>query len=504
MISVLLPDTMRECDRLTVASGVSSADLVSRAAEELFGVCSCRGESFALFCGPGNNGADGYALACLLSDAGKKCVIIASSQPKTPECIRFSEKCAGRGITVLPGDAASLPDIEKVDVVIDCIAGNGFSGAPKGCVGALIDLINRSGAYVICADINSGLDPLSGRGPKCVRSDLTAAIGFPKTGHYLNDAKDCIGELVTLDVGIGLHGAKAVGVIEKRDARALLAGRKRNSHKGSYGYIAVIGGCSEYSGAAKIANLGTVAIKSGCGVVKLAVPKRISPWVAPYLLESTLFELSDNCGSFVFDKDETDRLLSNVKAAALGMGWGKNENNLKLLSYILSEYAIPLVIDADGLNALAGNLSLLDRTKCRVIITPHPAELSRLSGAGVNEILSDPIGHAEKFAREHHVTILLKGCASVITDGTDTYISDSGCAGMAVGGSGDLLSGVIAGMLGYCPASPLTVASAAYINGLAGEIAERRSNPVSMSAGDTAAALPDAISEILNDMPDNR
>lgn len=484
---------MKESDRAAIGSGIPAVELVRRAAYAIFKHASGRDGSFALVCGSGNNGADGYALALLLAEAGRECRVFPSGSHFTPECEYFRSLCAQKGII-----AGEHDDFSKYDTVIDCLIGTGFHGALREDAASTIEKINSSGAFVISADINSGLDADNGRSELCVRSDLTVAIEFIKSGHLLNDAKDVIGRLAVENIGIPLCG-RAYGLIGSGDVRALLGARKHNSHKGTYGYTALIGGCSSYSGAVKLANLGASALKSGCGVVKLAVPKKIAPWVAPYLLESTLFELSDDNGSFVFNEEEIDSLLSNVKAAAIGMGLGRNPDNVRLLSHVLSSYSLSLVIDADGLNALAGNVSLLDRTDCRVIITPHPAEFSRLTGVSVRDILSDPVGHAENFAREHNVTVLLKGCTSVITDGVNTYLSDAGCPGMAGGGSGDVLSGVLAGLLGFCPAGALTAASGAYISGLAGEIAQSLAGPVSMSAGDTARAIPAAIKRVLSD-----
>ena len=493
MKTVVNCKTMRESDRATIEGGVRSVELVKRAASAVFEYAIERKGGFAVICGSGNNGADGYALTLMLADAGRECTAFSTGSRFTPECEHFRALCMERGLV---REAIDF-EPENFDNITDCLIGTGFKGSLRPDAKEIVEKINGSGKYVISVDINSGLDSDSGRADLCVRSNLTVAIQFAKAGHYLNDAKDMIGRLEVADTGIKLSG-RAYRLIENGDVRALLGERKQNSHKGNYGCVALIGGCAMYSGAIKLANLGAAAIKSGCGVVKLGVPATVAPYVAPYLLESTLFQLADRGGALDYDPDGIDSLISNVKACALGMGIGRGAGVLPTLEHILSTCSLPFVIDADGLNVLAStDLSALDKTKCRVILTPHPAEFSRLTGASVDDILSDPVGVAEDFARKHNAIVLLKGCTTVITDGEKAYLSASGCAGMASGGSGDLLSGIITGMLGYLPADALTVACAAHINGLAGEIAEKKSNPISMSAGDTASSIANAISVIL-------
>lgn len=494
MIKVISKALMQQSDKYTIETKMPAEELVKRAAEGIFAHISGLPGSFALVCGSGNNGADGYALALILSDAGKKCKVFSVGRHYTKECAHYKELCEARGLCE---DYSENSAFDEYDNIVDCLIGVGFSGKLKQEAAEIINKINSSGKYVISADINSGLDADSGLSELCVRSDMTVAIEYPKPGHYLGMAKDVIGSLKTAKIGMDAVG-RTYKLIEKEDVKEVLGSRANYSHKGNYGYIALVGGCMNYSGAVKLANISASAMKSGAGVTKLAVPESIAPSVAPYLLESTLFPLSDKNGSFVFKKDEIDSLLRNVKAAAIGMGWGQEGDNLEMLAYVLENYSLPLVIDADGLNTLAKNgLDLLKNTKCRVILTPHLMEFSRLSGLSVSEISREPVKFAEEFAEKYGVILLLKGTSTIVTDGSETYITNTGCPGMATAGSGDVLSGIIAGMLGYLPPTALTVASAAYINGLAGEIAEKKQTPVSMVAGDTARSVAEAVKSVI-------
>ena len=288
--------------------------------------------------------------------------------------------------------------------------------------------------------------------------------------------------------------------VDEQMIKDLIGYRDPLSHKGTWGYIALIGGSLRYSGAEKLANIAACAVRSGAGVVKLATAASIAHAVMPYLLESTLFPLSDRDGNILFVRDEIDELVSNTRAAGIGMGIGADSEAGEIIKHLLKSYKGSLLIDADGLNQLAliGS-DILDDASCRVVITPHVREFSRLSGLEVNDILASPLEHARSFAKEHGITVLLKGTETVITDGKRDFISDSGCPGMATAGSGDVLSGILTALLGYLgERTAEAAAAAAYINGRAGMIAQSRSNAVSMSASDTAWAVKDAITEILS------
>lgn len=272
--------------------------------------------------------------------------------------------------------------------------------------------------------------------------------------------------------------------------------RPRDCHKGSFGYVTLLGGSLAYSGAAKLANLSAASLRAGCGVVRLAVPAGLAGAVAPYLLESTLCALPDDGGSALCDKGAIDRALDGVRALGIGMGWEENPVYLEILRYVLTEKALPVVIDAGGLNALSRETCLLNHTACSVILTPHPKEFSRLSGLAVSAVLENPAQAAAEFARRHRCVVLLKGADTHVTDGSEIYTVRRGGAGMATAGSGDVLTGILTGMLGYLPPTAKTAACAAYLAGLAGEIAEAENTDIAMVASDTVRAIPAAVKRI--------
>ena len=198
-----------------------------------------------------------------------------------------------------------------------------------------------------------------------------------------------------------------------------------------------------------------------------------------------------------FNEKQIDSSLNKIKALAIGMGWNRSIEYEKILEYILLNYNIPVIIDADGLNTLSNmNLEILNNTKCKIILTPHLKEFERLSKIDIEEIKKDSINIAIKFAKKYNVILLLKGPTTIVTDGNKAYLVKRGCPGMATAGSGDVLSGILVGLLGYNNPDILTVATGAYLNGMAGEIAESKYTDISMVAGDTVKCIPEAIKKI--------
>ncbi len=284
-------------------------------------------------------------------------------------------------------------------------------------------------------------------------------------------------------------------ILKKEDLKEVFREREKDSHKGTYGYVGIMGGCMEYTGAIKLANMSATALRAGCGVVRLIVPKSIESMIAPYLLEQTIFPIdNDGENKMKFNKENIDKALEKLKALAIGMGWGKGKDNIAILKYILENKAIPCIIDADGLNTLSEmNLDILNRTKCKVILTPHLKEFERLSKIKIDKIKENPRQIAEEFAKKYNIILLLKGSTTIVTNGAETCLVDRGCPGMATAGSGDVLSGILVGLLGYNEANVKTIASGSYLAGVAGELAQEKYTDISMKASDTIEMIPEAI-----------
>ncbi len=279
--------------------------------------------------------------------------------------------------------------------------------------------------------------------------------------------------------------------ITNEDVREIFAFRPRVCHKGDFGTVALFGGSVKYAGAVKLANMASASTRGGCGVVRLAVEENLVPAVMPYLLESTLapYSVADAVPDFV----AVDDAMRGVRAIGCGMGWEPGETPYRLVSYILSHAACPVLLDAGALRVMAEHPELYAAGKCSMILTPHPGEFAVLTGRTIVEVVAEPVSMAESFALVHGCIVVLKGATTIITDGRETYEVDRGGAGMATAGSGDVLAGVLTGMLGYLAPTPRNIAAGVYLTGLAGEIAEESGADVTMIASDTIAALPKAL-----------
>ena len=482
MLPIVNVKTMQESDRATILGGVPSQELMLRAAAGIFNSYAWSDRTL-IVCGTGNNAGDGYALATLMHQANLACDLLLLTNRFSEDGQFYFESCKEKGISHTFWSGSF--DFSPYTQIVDCIFGIGFRGTLNPDAAGLIEAINQSGKPVISADINSGLSGDNGIGTPCIASCLTVAIQSYKPSHFLAQAKDVIQELCCIDIGIQTPQADTF-LIEESDIADLFAPRKNASHKGNYGYVAVMGGSIEYAGACKLANMSAAALRAGCGVVTLAVPESIVLSVSPYLLESTLLPIPANKdGKMSYAPDVLDGILSRYASIAVGMGWGRTESYQDILSHLL--------------NTLSQmDLQILKGANAPVILTPHLMEFSRLCGASIGEIESDPIAHAKRFAKEYGVILLLKGCTTIITDGEVVYLSNRGCAGMATAGSGDVLAGILAGLCGYSPASPLTVAAGAFLAGLSGELAQQKVGAISMLASDTVGEIANAIQILSN------
>lgn len=273
--------------------------------------------------------------------------------------------------------------------------------------------------------------------------------------------------------------------------------RPEDCNKGDFGYVAILGGCTNYAGAIKLASLSLASVRSGSGVTRIIIPKSITNLIAPFLLEQTIFEIHDENSNMIYNEEELKEAFKKINALAVGMGWGSGKDNIKILEYILNNYSIPVLIDADGLNTLSKmDLSILNKTRCKVILTPHLKEFERLTKVSIEEIKLEKEKLVKDFAKKYNVILLLKGHTTIVSDGNIFYLVKRGSAGMATAGSGDVLSGVILGFLGSNEVSAKLIASCAYITGMAGEIAEEKYTDISMKASDIIECLPQAIKEI--------
>ena len=282
--------------------------------------------------------------------------------------------------------------------------------------------------------------------------------------------------------------------IENRDVKELLQERAIDSNKGDFGKAGIYGGSLEYSGALKLAYLSLTALRSGCGISRVLVKKELLPLLGPNILEQTLNILPD------YDSDFYNKLYSYIKdlsSLAFGMGLGRDEHLGDVLEFLIKNYSGNLIIDADGLNALSRmDLNILKMRKGNILLTPHLKEFSRLINKSLEEIKKDSSKLVKEFASTYKVNVLLKGHTTVISDGNDIYLVKTGCPGMATAGSGDVLSGILVGLLAYLDFNLLTISTGVLINGISGCLAEADNTDISMIASDTISNIGNAIKVI--------
>ncbi len=509
MQKILSVKEMRESDAATIRGGIPGRELMYRAGAAIIKASEEYVTDFGkvgIVCGSGNNAGDGYVIALLLWEREIPCKLILVEDRFSDDGRFYFDMCLDRGIAYEICGAET--DFSSYNTLFDCIYGTGFHGDIKEPVSSIIHAINASregGTFVIAVDINSGLNGNTGMTNVCVKSDLTVSVGNCQPGHYLNRAKDCIKKLCNCPIGIEPVSNTAF-LFEKEDAAQCFPERANFSNKGTYGYIALIGGSLKYSGAVRLASMAEektmgdiaeAAMRSGAGVVSVAVSKSIACVVASHVLESTLFPLSDEGGQVIFDETEIAELIKNKKTVAFGIGIGKSDETAKILKYLLHNYKGTLIVDADGLNCLAE--TDYEGAVPKLVLTPHIKEFSRLTGKSISDIQNSPLEIACEYATGKKVILLLKGPSTIVTDGETTYIVSEGCPGMATAGSGDVLSGILAAVCAFNEDKILkAVAAGAYINGRAGELAQKEVGAISMLAGDTVCKIPEAIKETVD------
>lgn len=460
---ILTNGQMRLADRQTIEGGVSGFELMRRAGAAIAECADFSGRKTYIICGKGNNGGDGYSLAAVLLSSGCDVTVFKTDEPKG-DSAAFSEIYKNKG----GREFAATECDYKCDILVDCLFGTGFHGEADDVYAEIIDKINESGAFVVSADIPSGLNGDNGRGGKCVNADITVAIQAAKLGHFLGKGKDVCGKLIIKDIGIDCKDTGALAVDEKFCAR-FFPPRRNDSNKGSYGRCAIIGGSKNYPGAIKLADMGLAALQSGCGLCTVAAPEFLIPALSAAVVENTLFPLDDDGRGICYNKEQIDELARMMKCVAIGPGIGGGYKEISRVIADLAGRDIKLIIDADGLNCLANDISVLDNHTADILLTPHPMEMARLNKLTLDQVLEAPLAVAENFAKKYGVTVLLKGSATIITDGEKAYVMKDGGPYLAKGGSGDVLTGVITGIAarGYSLAESAAVGS--YLCAMAGK-----------------------------------
>lgn len=496
-------ETMRQIDREAIdGRGIPSTELMENAGSGIALrlltdlIPQPENARVAVFCGKGNNGGDGYVIARHLAGAGAGVAVYylgpesAMSDDARLNFTRAKDsKVSLNEVTAI----ADLPGVLDVDLVVDAIFGTGFAGAPRGLSAELIEYINDQGCLTAAVDMPSGLNADTGEFEGAVvEADYTYTLALPKFGLFLSPGREICGDVEV--VPIGLPGDLTdrldlkIDLVDIDRVTDLLPARKADGHKGDFGRVLTVAGSTGMTGAAALAALSS--LRSGCGLAKLACPATTQPVLAAKLTEVMTRPLPDagKKGTLALrGLGELRRLIEDHDSIILGPGIGRHHETMELMRRLVSGLDKPTIIDADGLNAFEGKTEILRDCTAPLVLTPHPGEFQRLSGEVVPpecniEARADA---ALKFARDHGVVVVLKGSPTLTAapDGR-CCLNPTGNNGMATGGSGDVLSGIVGTLLAQMDDAYEAAALAVFIHGLAGDLAAEAMTSRAMIAGD--------------------
>ena len=504
---------MRELDRQAIEErGIPSIDLMERAAAGIVKAAldalperagKCRA---AVFCGSGNNGGDGIAVARMLFLKGVRVrvFLVGSYEKMTPDALEETRRLSECGIELeqyAPDDLTQSAWARSSHVLIDAIFGVGLSReiAEGSVYAGAIRLINECSGKVIAADIPSGVSADSGRILGCaVKADKTVTFTFAKIGLAAGEGTLCSGEVQVWDIGIP-EDLKQAMICQAQTAETDFAGsalpmRRRDGHKGTFGKLLIVGGAVGYTGAPYLT--ASAAVRTGCGLVFLGVPQSIWQVEAIKCVSAMPFPLPDKDGLLRYKAlRPAEEKLVGCDVLALGPGLGRNAETERLVRELLRTEK-PVVLDADGINALQGHIDVLDRRRGRVtILTPHDGEFSRIGGDLSH---GDRVRSAREFAVAHGCILVLKGHRTITaTPEGNVLVNTTGNSGLAKGGSGDVLTGIIASLMAQGATPVQAAAAGVWLHGRAGDLAAERFSEYAMSPEEVISALPEVFLELL-------
>ncbi len=514
-----IPDagTMRDIDRAaTERYGVLGLQLmenggrgVAEAVKRELSASSMNGR-VVIATGKGNNGGDGYVAARHLKNSGLN-VTVFSVAPV--EELKGDAAINAQAWLKMGGEVRTLKSDGDVkdcasafrhsSVIVDAIFGIGLASPVKGAAAKVIELINGLARKVVAVDVPSGIDATTGAVLGCaVRAGVTATMALPKLGLYTYPGREYAGRVEIVDIGLPAQLLTDEHIrwnlLCREDVRGLLRPRARDTHKSACGHLLVVAGSPGKTGAAYMTAMG--AMRAGAGLATLALPKGLNAAMEAKTIEVMTEPLPESVDGALDEAsfEAVQRIAKGKTAIAAGPGLGNTDGAYRLMERMVKETEAPLVIDADGLNAFIGRLELLKDSRRRMVLTPHPGEAARLLDARPSEIQSDRVGAAKTLASMSGATVVLKGASTVIaTPEGDIYINPTGNPGLSTAGTGDVLAGMIGGLVaqGY---PPLTAACAAtYAHGLAADRIREARGEAGMMAADLLPIIPEVLNTLI-------
>jgi hydroxyethylthiazole kinase-like uncharacterized protein yjeF len=514
-VRVLNTEQMREADRRTIEDiGIPSIVLMENAGRQAVAAMEAAFEDItssrvAVICGRGNNGGDGFVVARTLVQRGiETSVFLLGSVAEVRGDARTNLEVLGRiGMTVVEITSAQewelhFSELSEIDLVVDAMLGTGFRGRLSGLFETVVADLNSLGVPIVAIDLPTGLsaDTAALDGP-AVEASMTVTLAAPKIPLVFPPADTHAGDLVIADIGIPLPlldelEGQHLELLTREAMREIVPVRVADAHKGDFGRVVIVAGSLGRTGAAHLTAVG--ALRSGAGLVTIATPRSCLPVIAAMAPEYMTEPLEETAAGTI-DYGALDRVL-DLKAdiIAVGPGLGQSPGTSAFVHALLERSGVPLVLDADALNAFAADPErLVGRDEVAVVITPHPGEMARLLHTTIEDVQRDRLGAARSFAAAHRVHVVLKGHRTVIAapDGR-TFVNLTGNSGMATGGTGDLLTGMVAAWFAQLLDAEAACKLAVYVHGTAGDLAEADEGEVSLVAGDVASRIGDALLEL--------
>jgi NAD(P)H-hydrate epimerase len=502
---------MREIDRVTSERfGVPSLTLMENAGSAVANFVLQNfpdAQHISVVCGKGNNGGDGFVAARKLREAGREVVVVLLANPsdlRGDAAEMFKRLGLPPEVVSTSGEFANAKaKLREADLLIDAILGTGFRPPVNGLYAEAIAAMNATDVPVIAVDIPSGADA-DAMGPQAgavARADAVVTFTAPRPAHVFGDLTD--GPTVAVPIGspdAAITSDLHLNLSTAQEVARLVGPRPRDANKGSFGHVLVIGGSLGKAGAAAMA--GVSALRVGAGLSTVATPKSVLATVAgfhPEIMTEPCEETESGTISLrALDYAHIGNLVKGKTVLAVGPGISRHEETAEFVRTIVGKYPMPMVLDADGLNAFDGSAEKLSGRGRALVITPHPGEMARLTGLSIPELQRDRIGIARSFAREHQLIVVLKGHRTLIAqpDG-EVWVNTTGNPGMATGGTGDVLTGMVAGMIAQHPQQVIdAVTAAVHLHGWAGDIACETMGEHSLVATDLIKALPEAFQRV--------
>ena len=504
---IVTADEMRAIDRATSERfGVSSLTLMENAGAAVANFVLSRYSAFGrivVFCGKGNNGGDGFVAARRLHQRGKKVQVILLADPADlrGDAAAMFEKLPEPAIAVHSNEELKSEQVRsslEADLYLDAALGTGFKPPVSGLYAEAIAIMNASRVPIIAVDIPSGADA-DAMGPQAgtiARAEAVVTFTAPRPAHVFS--MFAAGPTVVAEIGspeAAIVSALQLSVITARDVAPLIGPRPAESNKGSYGHVLLVGGSLGKAGS--VAMAGMAALRAGAGLSTVATPKSVLGTVAgfhPELMTEPLPETdAGTISSGALGKIE--ELAKGKSVVGIGPGISRDPQTAELVRALVTRLEVSMVVDADGLNAFEGRTDELKGKGRMLVITPHPGEMARLAGRTIADVQRDRLGVARKFAREHEVIVVLKGHRTLVVqpDG-EAWVNTTGNPGMATGGTGDILTGMVAGMIAQHSKDAFSAAlGAVHLHGLAGDVMRERVGEHSLVATDLLMGLPEAF-----------